>query len=107
MVWDKQSIGMGIYVRQQHELLVIASHGAPITATPSTLPASVFSIPRGKHSEKPKIVYEFIERMYPGLPKIELFARSRRAGWDAWGNEVESDEDLSTVPVSLDRGVSS
>jgi N6-adenosine-specific RNA methylase IME4 len=98
MVWDKQSIGMGIYVRQQHEQLIIASRGAPITASPSTLPASVFSSPRGKHSEKPKVVYEFIERMYPDLPKIELFARSRRAGWGAWGNEVEQCDDLSIPP---------
>jgi N6-adenosine-specific RNA methylase IME4 len=102
MVWNKQSIGMGIYVRQQHEMLIIASRGAPITASSSTLPASVFSSPRGKHSEKPIIVYEFIEQMYPGLPKIELFARSRRAGWDGWGNEVEQCDDLS-IPSSLRR----
>jgi N6-adenosine-specific RNA methylase IME4 len=104
MVWDKQSIGMGIYVRQQHELLIIASRGNPIVASPPTLPASVFSSPRGKHSEKPIIVYEFIEQMYPDLPKIELFARSRRAGWDAWGNEVEQCGDLS-IPPFLRRSI--
>ena len=31
-----------------------------------------------------------IERLYPTLPKIELFARGKaRPGWDAWGNEAE------------------
>lgn len=45
----------------------------------------------GPHSQKPDALYEFIE---PALasqqldPKIELFARRRRPGWDAWGNEV-------------------
>lgn len=26
------------------------------------------------------------------LPRVELFARTRRPGWDAWGNEVEKFE---------------
>jgi hypothetical protein len=30
--------------------------------------------------------------MYPTLPKIELFARSRRDGWDVWGNEAPAME---------------
>jgi hypothetical protein len=29
-----------------------------------------------------------IEQMYPDLPKIELFARSRRDGWTSWDNQV-------------------
>ena len=28
------------------------------------------------------------------VPRIELFARRKRKGWDVWGNEVESDIDL-------------
>lgn len=30
----------------------------------------------------------------PPAPRIELFARVRVDGWDAWGNEVDSDVDL-------------
>jgi len=30
--------------------------------------------------------------MYPELPKIELFARTRRPGWDVWGNEAPPGE---------------
>ena len=26
--------------------------------------------------------------MFPTLPRIELFARSTRPGWAAWGNEL-------------------
>ena len=43
---------------------------------------------REAHSEKPQLVYEIIERMYPALPKLELFARGRREGWSAWGNQA-------------------
>ena len=27
-------------------------------------------------------------RQYPELRKLELFARTRRAGWSAWGNQA-------------------
>ena len=52
---------------------------------------SVIHAPIGKHSEKPAIFAELIERWYPELPKIELFCRGRaRPGWSAWGNEAEA-----------------
>ncbi|MGB3549355.1 MAG: MT-A70 family methyltransferase [Candidatus Binatus sp.] len=38
--------------------------------------------------KKPQLAYEIIERMYPALPKLELFARGRREGWIAWGNQA-------------------
>ena len=28
-------------------------------------------------------------------PRIELFAREKSPGWDVWGNEVDSDIELS------------
>jgi N6-adenosine-specific RNA methylase IME4 len=40
-----------------------------------------------QHGRKPDEQYERIERLVAG-PYLELFARERRAGWDAWGNEV-------------------
>jgi N6-adenosine-specific RNA methylase IME4 len=44
--------------------------------------------PKGKHSAKPDIFYEIIEKMYPALTKVEMFARKTRSGWAWWGNEV-------------------
>ena len=35
-----------------------------------------------------------VERVSPG-PYVELFARVKRDGWHAWGNEVESDVALA------------
>jgi len=43
---------------------------------------------RGEHSEKPEIFREMIETLCGARPRIELFARKRVAGWDAWGAEV-------------------
>lgn len=88
MVWVKDKIGMGYYTRQQHELLLIAKRGDMPLPDETTLPPSVIYAPRTRHSEKPAEFYEIIDRLYPGYPKIELFARAAREGWDAWGNEV-------------------
>jgi N6-adenosine-specific RNA methylase IME4 len=88
MCWVKDQIGMGHYVRGQHELLLIARRGLPPHPAEADRPSSVVHAPRGRHSEKPQEFYALIERMYPELPKVELFARVRRDGWDAWGNEV-------------------
>jgi len=86
--WDKERAGMGYYVRNQHELLYIAPKGdMPPPPTRARLP-SVIRSPRRGHSQKPDEAYEYIEAMYPQLPKIELFARNTRPGWEAWGNEV-------------------
>ena len=87
-VWDKDQIGMGYYFRQQHELLLVAVKGEPPLPAVDARPASVIHAPRGEHSAKPAVFYEVIERMYPTFPKIELFARTAREGWAAWGNQA-------------------
>lgn len=87
-VWDKQVIGMGYYFRQQHELLLVATKGNPVTPSPANRPSSVVSVKRGEHSRKPDEFYTLIENMYPEFAKVELFARGSRAGWSAWGNQA-------------------
>ena len=44
---------------------------------------------RPRHSEKPSILYEHISRYFDG-PRLDVFARRRHPGFDAWGNEVEA-----------------
>jgi len=88
MVWVKDRIGMGYYARSRHEMLLIAKRGQLATPEPSNRPDSVIEAARTKHSAKPEVVYELLDRMYPGLPKLEMFCREPRDGWDAWGNEV-------------------
>jgi N6-adenosine-specific RNA methylase IME4 len=92
-VWDKQKIGMGYYFRQQHEILLIGSKGDIPTPEPANRPASIFSYPRNKHSEKPIEVYDIITSMYPEFAsedhRIELFSRNKMSKWAAWGNQVD------------------
>jgi N6-adenosine-specific RNA methylase IME4 len=90
MVWVKDRIGMGYYARSQHELLLIATRGSIPTPEPANRPASVIEAPRLEHSAKPELVYGLIEAMYPEFQKVELFARNRREGWAAWGNQSNS-----------------
>jgi N6-adenosine-specific RNA methylase IME4 len=88
MVWVKDRIGMGHYARQQHELLLIGDRGYLRCPDPEDRPSSVLTAPRGEHSVKPEPFYGLIERMYPLASRVELFARQRRDGWAAWGNQL-------------------
>ena len=97
----KDKIGLGFFIRGQHELLLIATRGDMPSPLPANRPPSVIAAPRREHSRKPDEAYELIEGMYPELPKIELFARSTREGWAAWGNEVATADD--GIPEFLRR----
>jgi N6-adenosine-specific RNA methylase IME4 len=61
--------------------------GRPLPLASEAVVQTVFA-PKGEHSAKPDAVQDRIEAMYPAALKIELFARRRRAGWAAWGNEI-------------------
>jgi N6-adenosine-specific RNA methylase IME4 len=89
-IWSKDRIGAGYYFRQRHELLLVATKGKMPVPEPANRPDSVIESPREEHSKKPDVVYGLIERMYPELRKVELFARNRRDNWVSWGNEIES-----------------
>ena len=87
-VWDKEVAGMGYWFRGQHELLLLATKGNPPLPPTENVPASVIRERRREHSRKPEAAYAMIEHMFPDLPKLELFARQARPGWEVWGNEV-------------------
>lgn len=90
LVWVKDRIGMGYWARQRHELLLVATRGSMSPPPEHLRPDSVIEAPRGRHSEKPPSVHEFIEAIWPGTPKVELFAREARDGWVAFGNQLEA-----------------
>lgn len=48
-----------------------------------------------RHSQKPEWFQDMIEAQSDG-PRLELFARRKRLGWSAWGNEVPCDVNLDT-----------
>lgn len=85
----KPFYGLGRWTRGNTEPCLIATKGKP-----KRISASVFQIiesPLRKHSQKPDEARDKIIQLVGDLPKIELFAREKVDGWDAWGNEVESD----------------
>jgi N6-adenosine-specific RNA methylase IME4 len=90
-VWAKNRIGTGYWNRNKHELLLIGTRGKIPAPAMGTQAASLIEAPVGRHSEKPAVFYEIIEGYFPSLPKIELNARSRRAGWDIWGLEAPNE----------------
>jgi N6-adenosine-specific RNA methylase IME4 len=55
-----------------------------------------FDAPIQGHSVKPDIFYD--ERVIPASPgpRLDMFARRSRDGFDSWGNEVENGK-LSTI----------
>lgn len=91
-IWYKDKIGHGYWNRNQHELLLIGTRGKIPAPAPGTQWASVQLAKRGAHSAKPEEFYRLIETYYPTVRKIELNARTRRKGWDAWGPEANGSE---------------
>jgi N6-adenosine-specific RNA methylase IME4 len=87
IVWNKVCMGMGNYARVQHEILLIANRGGQLTRT-NTL-RSVINEKRGKHSAKPESFRRLVEANSPA-PMLELFARSRTAGWTSFGNQDQT-----------------
>lgn len=53
---------------------------------------------RGKpmHSGKPPEFFEMVETVSPG-PRLEMFARRSREGWDSWGDQAPASVDLSAL----------
>lgn len=86
ITWRKiMSLGMGFWFRGQVELLLLGIRGK-VKAYRSQHPNFIQTRAR-RHSQKPDEVYGIIESLNIE-PRIELFARHRREGWDAWGNQV-------------------
>jgi N6-adenosine-specific RNA methylase IME4 len=85
--WDKVTLGTGYWFRNQLELLLIGTRGNVPAPAMGSQPPQVQSIKRGRHSAKPDEFADMIAAMFPHTPKLEMFARKRRDGWDTWGND--------------------
>jgi N6-adenosine-specific RNA methylase IME4 len=88
MCWDKGKAGTGYWFRNQHELLLLGTRGKIPAPSEGMQASSIITALARKHSQKPQEAYLIIEKYFPTVPKIELNARAKRSGWDAWGNEV-------------------
>ena len=82
----KAAFGPGYGTRKNLEPCLLSRRGSPQLLSRSE--RDFIFEKRREHSRKPEEQYARIERMFAG-PRIELFARERRPGWAAWGNEVD------------------
>jgi N6-adenosine-specific RNA methylase IME4 len=79
-------MGLGYWTRANSEVCLLATKGAPKRLNADVRQAIVE--PRREHSRKPDCVPGRIERLVAG-PYLELFARTKRAGWTVWGNQTD------------------
>ena len=80
-------MGMGLYLRWASEFVVFAVKGKLATLRKDV--TGVVFAERQAHSQKPDELYRLVEAASPA-PRLELFARVRRPGYEAWGNEVDT-----------------
>lgn len=82
--------GPGFYTASNLEVVLLFSYGGQTYAPLQKLVPQIIHSPRLRHSAKPPEVQDRIEKMYPlgQFSHIELFARTRRPGWDAMGYEI-------------------
>lgn len=91
MIWNKvNGIPAAFTVRYGHEYLLYMYKGKflPVAKEVRGKIHTVFTEKVTKHSKKPEIAYEIIERLYPDTVKLEMYARQTRNGWDSFGNEL-------------------
>lgn len=92
----KRHVGTGFWTRANSEVCIVATRGD----YPRRVDAGVRQVveewaeepetidaPLGEHSAKPAEVRDRIVQLMGDVPRIELFARERAAGWDAWGDD--------------------
>jgi N6-adenosine-specific RNA methylase IME4 len=94
LVWHKTDANLPASIAPNSaEFILVGTRGAP--ARLGSLPSSVIATTRsGGHSTKPEAWMDYFEAVSPP-PRLELFSRRARFGWDTHG-----DESLQTVELS-------
>jgi N6-adenosine-specific RNA methylase IME4 len=94
--WIKPS-GIGNYVVHRSQTLLLGYREKCIFDKLRYFPNIIQTTDPKRHSEKPEAVYQLIDKVSHS-PRLELFARQKREGWTAWGNEVVSDFAFGPAP---------
>lgn len=94
-------VGMGFTTRKNAEDCLLFRTGMPQRLARDV--REVIVSPVREHSRKPDEAIARIERFCPG-PRVELFAREARDGWDAWGDEVGMFNEQALIRTELSAG---
>lgn len=81
------AFGMGRLFRQTHEICLLGVKGKAYESLANKAQRSVHFDTNKKHSAKPEILQDRLEKMYPKATKLEMFARRSRANWTCVGLE--------------------
>lgn len=84
----KYPLGQGSWTRGNPEMCLLGTRGSPKRMSRGVRKLMIAE--RGRHSEKPAETRERIEKLVDG-PYLEMFARTRRHGWDAVGNDLDGE----------------
>ena len=81
-------LGPGHWLRNCVEFLILWVNSSKMSNRPllATTTPNHISAPLEGHSRKPDVFYEMIRGNSPG-PRVSLFQRDSREGFDGWGNE--------------------
>ena len=99
-VWKKLSksgktiANLGAWTMKNCELCLLGTKGSMLKYKKCNNCYQLVEAERLKHSQKPEEVRNRIDKIFPDVPKIELFARTKAPNWSSWGNEIESDIEL-------------
>jgi len=85
IVWDKERIGMGAWVRMQCEFCLVGIKGKP--TWDNTTWRDIIREARREHSRKPDAFYTMVESVTVGR-RLEYFSREQRKGWEVFGNDT-------------------
>ena len=91
--WVKTTIGLGYWLRGKTEHLLLGVTGSPRSKFVGEHGESGYNwstfmyAPRQVHSKKPDCSYLMIESLSEP-PRLELFGRQYRLGWEVWGDEL-------------------
>lgn len=103
ITWVKSNIGLGRYVRNRCEFVVIATRGSPpfdLEGDTSLKDDVIIQTgPRLEHSEKPDEFFARVEALCPSPARIELFARAPRPGWTGSGSELSAAQIAAAFPT--------
>jgi len=93
MSWDKTN-GVSLYgFNRRTEFIMVGIRGKhDIYPSRKTIKTS-FTAKSTGHSKKPDHFYEMLNTL--DGERLDMFARKPHDGWDVWGNEVDSDIDLT------------
>lgn len=95
LTWCKapMGLGMGGAYALTTEFVIFARRGS--LKALSRVDSSWWQWKRGPHSAKPEAFLDMVERVSPA-PRLEMFARRNRLGWDTWGNQSLEHVEVAT-----------